>query len=156
MSRESLHSLACKVSLTPLNYKCPVAENLNISTVQMFFSFCKHGITTPQTYPGAELAQFRALPPALDELEAGVLPKLVIQIFDRSTCPSSLFDSPNNCVTAFETPLSNHDRLLASSAKWSSQSGTGFSVLIKLHHLVLPKYFVSSIGVRCSTKLLCI
>ena len=30
--------LACKVSLTPLNYKRPVAENLNMSTVQMFLS----------------------------------------------------------------------------------------------------------------------
>ena len=86
--------LACKVSLTPLNYKRPVAENLNISTVQMFFSFCKRGITASQTYPGAELAQFRALPPALDELEAGVLPKLVLQIFDRGYLSFKPFRQP--------------------------------------------------------------
>ena len=60
----------------------------------MFFSFCKRGITASQAYPGAELAQFRALPPALDELEAGVLPKLVLQIFDRGYLSFKPFRQP--------------------------------------------------------------
>ena len=93
----------------------------------------------------------RSLPPALHKF--GFQPKLVLQIFDRGTCLSRLFDNPNNGVTAFDRPLSNHVIDFSGSAKGYLVPEWDGVFCTELHPIVPPKYFVScGCRVRCENS----
>ena len=122
----------------------------------MFFSFSRRGIIPSQTYirvPSWCNSDSRSLPPALHKF--GFQPKLVLQIFNRGTCLSRLFDNPNNGVTAFDRPLSNHVIDFSGSAieqkGTSSQSGTGFSVLSCTPSSLLSILFLVGVGYAART-----